>query len=882
MRTDDRLLAGRYRLQGTLGAGLATVLRAHDELLHRQVAIKVLADVSDDDARARFLNEAQAAGQLASPHVVTVYDVAENGSMAYIVMEYVQGRSLAQVLEGGKPMEAAEAVNIAVDVLQALGVAHRQGLIHHDVKPGNILLSDDGAVKLADFGIAKGLSRAAAITGEHRILGTPRYLSPEQVNGQPVSPRSDLYSLGVVLYQMLAGAPPFDNDNAMALALAHVESRPPPLGGRRPDLPVALMVAVHRALEKDPRRRFEDAPAMRRSLLDSLTIPEPPAAPAGPAPTTRPATKPRPSSRQRPGPRLRPASGPVRGVRWGGPWLAVLAGVAVWALLATAGWLLFAAGGPSADPQPSQVRESPQASASPTGPASGALLAPAPVISPTPAPAELGLDGAALSDRIAGLGALDSAERTTQAALLVGEIESAADQGRVARAFSEPAIAALLDETSLAGLIALAEADPQVAGPAADATIAAVAQVDDLEAQERAAAAADVLNSAKISQRDGEVSRAYAGAITHVMAAEAGTAGLAALLEREGGVEGAAFAGDLRGLEDLDGAAAEAEVARIYGEAVAGRLAGDLTYTTRKVLEPLLTLRGVAGLAESYLLLTGPSGRDRLLEVRSLRGPDRAAAAAAVVGAAQVGAALGEVASSYATTARIALRSEVTLDGVVMFAASAGDTGAQLAADLSALDGLAPDERSAQIVDLHGRTRSAASTLDATALRLDAEVVAAALERLRQELSVDGLVASVAARPVLAGPDSELSAERLAVLQGPEDATRSAQAAQLYGQARQLVGGAEPANAFANATGTVLTQYLDVAGLVELSGDETVAGTGAADLGQDLQELAAASDDQRAQLVATLVAQVNAALDAGDVTASFAIPVREVLNNSTS
>ena len=154
MRTDDRLLAGRYRLQGTLGAGLATVLRAHDELLHRQVAIKVLADVSDDDARARFLNEAQAAGQLASPHVVTVYDVAENGSMAYIVMEYVQGRSLAQVLEGGKPMEAAEAVNIAVDVLQALGVAHRQGLIHHDVKPGNILLSDDGAVKLADFGIA--------------------------------------------------------------------------------------------------------------------------------------------------------------------------------------------------------------------------------------------------------------------------------------------------------------------------------------------------------------------------------------------------------------------------------------------------------------------------------------------------------------------------------------------------------------------------------------------------------------------------------------------------------------------------------------------------------------------------------------------------------
>jgi serine/threonine-protein kinase len=876
MRTDDRLLAGRYRLQeilsscseavghSTLGVGMATVWRADDEFLHRQVAVKVLADVSDDRARARLLHEAQAAGRLAGPHVVTVYDVAEHGSMAYIVMEYVPGRSLAQVLEGAEPFEAAEAVNIAVDVLAALDVAHRRNLIHGDVKPGNILLSDGGGAKLSDFGIAKGLSRASeTITGGHRILGTPRYLSPEQVNGQPVTPCSDLYSLGIVLYEMLAGAPPFDHDNAMAVALAHVESRPPPLGRHRPDLPVALMVAVHRALEKDPRRRFEDAAGMCSSLLESLEVSQPPAAavPAVAQSTTRPSPR-----------ALRaPASAPTR--RRGRRTVAVLLGVAVVALLTTVGRLLLGVGTSGADPASQQAGRQSQVSASPAGaarPPPGSAAGS--VLSATPPLAELGLDGVGLTDRIEGLGALEGAQRSAEAARLVGEIEVAADQGRVARAFSEPAIAALLDETGIAGLTALAEADPPSAGPSADATIAAVAQVGEVRGQERAVAAADVLNSAKIAERDGEVSRAYAGAVIQVMAAEAGTAGLAGLLERDGDVEAAAVADDLRSLEGLDGAATDVEVARLYNEAVAQPLPGDLDYTTRRVLEPLLKLRGMAGLAESHDLLTGPSGRDQLLEVRSLRGQERARAAAAVLGAAAAGAAAGEVPSSYATSVRIALRSDVTMAGVAAFAASTGTAGAELAEDLIALDGLAAGDRSARIVALFSGVRSAST--------VDGAVVAAAMERLRQELSVDGLVVRVSERPDLAGPDSELTAGSLATLQGPEDATRSAQAARLYGQARQLDGaGGDPA-AFAMATVKVLAQYPDVAGLIELSGDETFAGPGAADLGQHLRELAAAVDEQRAELAATLLEEAGAMLEAGDVTPPYAAAVREVLNNS--
>jgi len=891
MRTDDRLLAGRYRLQGTLGVGMATVFRAHDELLNRQVAIKVLADVTDDRARARFMHEAQAGGQLASPHVVTVYDVAEDGEMAYIVMEYVAGRSLAQVLEGGQPMEAAEAVNIAVAVLQGLAVAHRRSLIHRDIKPGNILLSDDGDVKLVDFGIAKGLSRASVrITGEHRIVGTPRYLSPEQVSDQLVTARSDLYSLGVVLYEMLAGSPPFDNDNPMALVLAHAESPVPPLGRKRPDLPVALMVAVHRALEKDPRRRFEDATAMRHSLCESLE--GDPVVIARPAPKPRPGLKARSVSKARSVPKPGPAPpaaaaeaaaspGPPR--RWPRRVAASLLAVAGLALLVTAGPLLFEAitGAPAADPaSPQGVRETPGESGSPA--AAAPAPAPAPVVSPAPAPAEQGLDGAALSDRIEALGEQDGTERTVEAARLVGDMEVAADEGRVARAFSEPSIAALLDEAGIPGLIALVEADPQAAGPAADAIISAVAQVDELDGLQRAVAAAEVVNSAKIAERDGEVTRTYAGAVIEVMAAEAGTAGLAELLERSGGPEGDAVAEDLRGLDSLGTTAAKVEVASTYNEVEAGPLPGDLRYTARKVLEPLLTFRGLAGLAASYDLLTGPSGRDRLLEVRSSRGQDRATAAAAVLGAAQVGASVGTVPSSYASTVRIALRSRLTLEGVAALAAASGDVGAGLADDLSALDGLAPDDRSAQIVAVYGRVSTARLTPEAAAevgAVEAAAVQAAASERLRQELSVNGLGARVTVRPGLAGPDGELSAERLAALQAPEDAARSAQAARLYGDARQLTGDEGQAGVFATSVVAVLPQYLDVAGLVELSTDEAAAGGGAADFGQRLRDLAAAPDDQRAQLAAALLVELRAALDA-DVTAQYAAAVREVLNNS--
>ncbi|MBA3622389.1 MAG: serine/threonine protein kinase, partial [Euzebyales bacterium] len=260
------LLSDRYELGATIGAGgMARVVQAHDRLLDRPVAVKLMRDdlSADPTVRQRFLREARAAARFAHPNAVAVYDTGQDGRRPWIVMELVDGDNLADRLaaEGALPAETAKA--ITDQVLAALSAAHRAGMVHRDVKPANILLPDRGGVKLTDFGIAKGIQEATAgLTATGQLIGTAKYLAPEQVDGHPATPASDIYAMGVVLYEMLAGAPPFSGENALAVALAHTRDPVPPLLGVDP----TLASVAERALAKDPAGRYPDAAAMREAL----------------------------------------------------------------------------------------------------------------------------------------------------------------------------------------------------------------------------------------------------------------------------------------------------------------------------------------------------------------------------------------------------------------------------------------------------------------------------------------------------------------------------------------------------------------------------------------------------------------------------------------
>jgi len=275
------LLSDRYELGATIGAGgMARVVQAHDRLLDRPVAVKLMRDdlSADPTVRQRFLREARAAARFAHPNAVAVYDTGQDGRRPWIVMELVDGDNLADRLaaEGALPAETAKA--ITDQVLAALSAAHRAGMVHRDVKPANILLPDRGGVKLTDFGIAKGIQEATAgLTATGQLIGTAKYLAPEQVDGHPATPASDIYAMGVVLYEMLAGAPPFSGENALAVALAHTRDPVPPLRGVDP----TLASVAERALAKDPAGRYPDAAAMREALGgDSRPAPVAPVAAA--------------------------------------------------------------------------------------------------------------------------------------------------------------------------------------------------------------------------------------------------------------------------------------------------------------------------------------------------------------------------------------------------------------------------------------------------------------------------------------------------------------------------------------------------------------------------------------------------------------------------
>ena len=263
-----RVLAGRYRMGALLGrGGMAEVYDGYDERLQRPVAVKVLRPEAAAEAgiRTRFEVEARAAAGLSHPNVVAVFDTGEDAGTPFIVMERLPGDTLADRMAGG-PVDHDWLRRVAGDVLGALDAAHRAGIVHRDVKPGNILLGEDGCAKVADFGIAKSTEVGTVITGTGLLLGTPAYLAPERIEGHAATPQSDLYSLGVVLYEALAGAKPFDGDTPIAVADAVLHSPCPPLTQRRADVPPDLATAIAKAMARVPADRPSSARQMAALL----------------------------------------------------------------------------------------------------------------------------------------------------------------------------------------------------------------------------------------------------------------------------------------------------------------------------------------------------------------------------------------------------------------------------------------------------------------------------------------------------------------------------------------------------------------------------------------------------------------------------------------
>ncbi|MFF5104719.1 protein kinase [Streptomyces sp. NPDC000134] len=273
------LAGGRYRLRDLLGeGGMASVHLAHDSVLDRQVAIKTLhTELGREQAfRERFRREAQAVARLTHTNIVSVFDTGEDEvdgmTTPYIVMEYIDGRPLGSVLDEDVrqygAMPADKALKITVDVLAALEISHEMGLVHRDIKPGNVMMTKRGVIKVMDFGIARAMqSGVTSMTQTGMVVGTPQYLSPEQALGRGVDARSDLYSVGIMLFQLVTGRLPFDADSPLAIAYAHVQEEPPAPSSINRSLPPAVDALLARALKKNPNERFPSAVAMRDECL---------------------------------------------------------------------------------------------------------------------------------------------------------------------------------------------------------------------------------------------------------------------------------------------------------------------------------------------------------------------------------------------------------------------------------------------------------------------------------------------------------------------------------------------------------------------------------------------------------------------------------------
>jgi eukaryotic-like serine/threonine-protein kinase len=272
--TQPRLLGGRYELDGVVGrGGMAEVYRARDIRLDRIVAIKTLrADLARDQIfQARFRREAQSAASLNHPSIVAVYDTGEDMAtgvpVPYIVMEYVDGRTVRDLLQEGHRLLPERSLEIIDGVLRALDYSHQAGIVHRDIKPGNVMVTRNGDIKVMDFGIARAMSDAqATMTQTAQVIGTAQYLSPEQARGERVDARSDLYSAGCLLYELLTGRPPFTGDSPVAIAYQHVRENPVPPSRVDPDVPVWADAIVLKAMAKSPADRYQTAADMRADL----------------------------------------------------------------------------------------------------------------------------------------------------------------------------------------------------------------------------------------------------------------------------------------------------------------------------------------------------------------------------------------------------------------------------------------------------------------------------------------------------------------------------------------------------------------------------------------------------------------------------------------
>ncbi|HEY6709361.1 MAG TPA: serine/threonine-protein kinase [Actinomycetota bacterium] len=341
-----RLLGGRYRMEALLaGGGMGEVWAARDLLLDRAVAVKVLGGAFAGDARAaeRLRREARAAGRLEHPAIARMLDLGEDGGRPYLVMELLEGESLAERIARG-PMGPVEAARVVAAVADALEAAHRAGVVHRDVKPGNVFLTSDGGVKVLDFGIASAAGDTALTTGD--LLGTAAYLAPERALGHQATAAADVYALGVVLYELLAGRRPFEAGSEIELAMAHINADPVPLAMVAPSVPPSLAAACQQAMAKDPAARPRSAAAFAR--LVAAPGPAPAATRPLPRVSAAPATVPLRAAAS-------PPPRPRRARRRGLLVALVVAGAVLAALPALAGGLLSWAGGRIEEPFAVQV-----------------------------------------------------------------------------------------------------------------------------------------------------------------------------------------------------------------------------------------------------------------------------------------------------------------------------------------------------------------------------------------------------------------------------------------------------------------------------------------------------------------------------------------------
>jgi serine/threonine protein kinase len=268
------VLSGRYRLEAKLGSGgMSTVYLAKDETLDRPVAVKLMhREMSEQpDQLERFRQEARSVAKISHPNVVSVIDAGEDHGYPYIVFEYVEGETLKQRIARIGALDIQEAIAYAIEIARGLSIAHARNLVHRDIKPQNVLIDDEGRAKLTDFGISRQLEQDG-MTATGRVLGTTDYVAPEQAMGRAVDPRSDVYSLGVVLYEMLVGQVPFHADSQVGVAMKHVNEDLPDVQRRRPEVSAAVALVVERSTAKDPAERYQDVAEMIDDLETALEV----------------------------------------------------------------------------------------------------------------------------------------------------------------------------------------------------------------------------------------------------------------------------------------------------------------------------------------------------------------------------------------------------------------------------------------------------------------------------------------------------------------------------------------------------------------------------------------------------------------------------------